>query len=265
MISFFRKIRKKMADDNKPIRYMRYAIGEIVLVVVGILIALQINNWNENRKSKDLYYSYLFRLKEDFTNIHNSTTEAKRIEQELLELGELVLDVSLNKKENVNPLKLAVAINYTAGRHFYTKNSQTWRDLISTGNLKLIENKTLRDEIGAYNNLIDQRNFQIEEWFRFKVQYRDLIRHVLRPEERIIVPHNWPISDIESSNFDKLRSMFESTIEEIKFKLQEIPELNGVLADVIVTRRITTNMMNEEKNRLDKILDILELEIRKFE
>jgi len=47
MIPFFRKIRKKMADDNKPLKYMRYAIGEIVLVVIGILIALQINNWNQ--------------------------------------------------------------------------------------------------------------------------------------------------------------------------------------------------------------------------
>ncbi len=52
MINFFRKIRKKMADDNKPMKYMRYAIGEIVLVVIGILIALSINNWNENRKTK---------------------------------------------------------------------------------------------------------------------------------------------------------------------------------------------------------------------
>ena len=49
MIPFFRKIRKKMADDNKPLKYFRYAIGEIVLVVIGILIALQINNWNERR------------------------------------------------------------------------------------------------------------------------------------------------------------------------------------------------------------------------
>ena len=41
-----------MADDNKPLKYMRYAIGEIVLIVIGILIALSINNWNENKKSK---------------------------------------------------------------------------------------------------------------------------------------------------------------------------------------------------------------------
>jgi hypothetical protein len=50
MINFFRKIRKKMADENKPMKYMRYAIGEILLVVVGILIALSINNWNEQNK-----------------------------------------------------------------------------------------------------------------------------------------------------------------------------------------------------------------------
>jgi len=47
MINFFRRIRRKLADDNKPLKYMRYAVGEIVLVVIGILIALQINNWNE--------------------------------------------------------------------------------------------------------------------------------------------------------------------------------------------------------------------------
>jgi hypothetical protein len=64
MIPFFRRIRKTLADDNKPIKYFRYAIGEIVLVVIGILIALQINNANENRKDKrnflPNYKIYLF-------------------------------------------------------------------------------------------------------------------------------------------------------------------------------------------------------------
>lgn len=53
MIPIFRKIRKKMADDNRPLKYIRYAIGEIILVVIGILIALSINNWNENRKRQN--------------------------------------------------------------------------------------------------------------------------------------------------------------------------------------------------------------------
>ena len=54
MIPFFRRIRKQLADDNQFLKYSRYAIGEIVLVVIGILIALQINNWNEENKTNKL-------------------------------------------------------------------------------------------------------------------------------------------------------------------------------------------------------------------
>ena len=54
MLPFFRKVRFQTANDNQLFKYGRYAVGEIVLVVVGILIALQINNWNENRKERIL-------------------------------------------------------------------------------------------------------------------------------------------------------------------------------------------------------------------
>jgi hypothetical protein len=50
MIKFFRKIRQNLLMENKTSKYLKYAIGEIILVVIGILIALQINNWNEERK-----------------------------------------------------------------------------------------------------------------------------------------------------------------------------------------------------------------------
>lgn len=53
MISFFRKIRQKLLSQNRVTRYLIYALGEIILVVIGILIALSINNWNENRKSEN--------------------------------------------------------------------------------------------------------------------------------------------------------------------------------------------------------------------
>ena len=52
MIKFFRKIRQNLLMENKTGKYFKYAIGEIILVVIGILIAFQINNWNENRKIK---------------------------------------------------------------------------------------------------------------------------------------------------------------------------------------------------------------------
>ena len=82
MIPFFRKIRKKLADDNlpagkagKPMKYARYAIGEIVLVVIGILIALQLNNLNEQSKIRKSIDNNLVILKqnllEDLTQLEN--------------------------------------------------------------------------------------------------------------------------------------------------------------------------------------------------
>jgi len=79
MIPFFRKIRKTLADDNKPIKYLRYAIGEIVLVVIGILIALQINNWNEQQKEHLKETKMLSEIKSNLeTNIINLESDIKK-------------------------------------------------------------------------------------------------------------------------------------------------------------------------------------------
>ena len=82
MIPVFRKIRKKMADENRPIKYMRYAIGEIALVVIGILIALQINNWNENRKADKFEQEILYlidqNLKSDSISLTMELFKAKQ-------------------------------------------------------------------------------------------------------------------------------------------------------------------------------------------
>ena len=59
MINFFRKVRRKFVDNNQFLKYSRYAFGEIFLVVIGILIALQINTWNGNRKNSKTEMKYI--------------------------------------------------------------------------------------------------------------------------------------------------------------------------------------------------------------
>lgn len=68
MIKFFRKIRQQLLTENKFSKYFIYAIGEIILVVIGILIALQINNWNENQKQKDFAKKLLLDIKISLLN-----------------------------------------------------------------------------------------------------------------------------------------------------------------------------------------------------
>jgi hypothetical protein len=66
MIKFFRKIRQNLLMENKTGKYLKYAVGEIILVVIGILIALNINNWNESNKSRASEKLLLTNLKEEF-------------------------------------------------------------------------------------------------------------------------------------------------------------------------------------------------------
>ena len=68
MLKFLRKIRYDLMEKNKTGKYLKYAIGEIVLVVIGILIALQINNWNENRKLENRRQEYYSQLLDDLNN-----------------------------------------------------------------------------------------------------------------------------------------------------------------------------------------------------
>ena len=63
MIKFFRKIRRRLLTENKISKYLIYAIGEIVLVMIGILLALQVNNWNENQKTLKLEKEILAEVK----------------------------------------------------------------------------------------------------------------------------------------------------------------------------------------------------------
>jgi hypothetical protein len=68
MIKFFRKIRQKQIMENKTSKYFKYAIGEIVLVVIGILIALQINNWNTNKANEKQAYNQLLEVQKEILN-----------------------------------------------------------------------------------------------------------------------------------------------------------------------------------------------------
>lgn len=75
MLNFFRKKRKKLVNDNKLLKYLRYAIGEIILVAIGILIALQVNIWNESRKQNIELNEYLIKITQNIREVIDRATE----------------------------------------------------------------------------------------------------------------------------------------------------------------------------------------------
>lgn len=110
MISLFRKIRQKLLSQNQISRYLVYAIGEIILVIVGILIALQVNNLNETRKSKIELNKTIDNLEEDLVaNYHfaNSKLQFYRNSDSLLRLtiaGDLTIEDYKNNSDLRNIL-----------------------------------------------------------------------------------------------------------------------------------------------------------------
>jgi len=85
MLRFFRQIRQKLMEQNKVRTYILYAIGEILLVVIGILIALQVNNWNELRKERNLAMEFESRLVEDLDRLIQRTESLSQQSREILE------------------------------------------------------------------------------------------------------------------------------------------------------------------------------------
>ncbi len=94
MIKLFRNIRQNLLAEGKNTKYFKYAIGEIILVVIGILIALQINNWNEQRKQnrnlRDVYSNLLLDIKSDSVSFSINLKELKDVDflqEQLYKIG----------------------------------------------------------------------------------------------------------------------------------------------------------------------------------
>jgi hypothetical protein len=168
MIGFFRKIRKKFADDNKPLKYARYAIGEIVLVVIGILIALQINNWNEDNKLAIKELNLLEELRANLqTNVENLEKDIEKQTQSIFYFKYIMALADQKKPYNDSiPNALHIA-NYAPDVVLTASAFETFK----SAGLDIIRTDSLRREILTL----------------FEVTYPTLMQETKRLEDQL-----WP-------------------------------------------------------------------------
>ena len=151
MLRFFRQIRQRLLSDNKTSKYLLYAVGEILLVVIGILIALQIDNWNNDRIEATREQTILKNLRVDFKNnisnvraTYNSSLEAYQASVMLLEIIkddnavnpsqiELLVDDIVNKIQSLDIIKGSLD------------------ELFNTGSLHLISDPMLRKQLSNWS------------------------------------------------------------------------------------------------------------------
>ncbi len=155
MIKFFRHIRQKQIMENKTGKYLKYAIGEIILVVIGILIALQINNWNEARKELNQGEELLVELKDELSyNINQFNGRVVSLRKELKAKGNLL------KLKNLDAIPMD-SINYLLVEQttLDVQPLQSTVDKIrNLGITRLTNNKNLNDSIYNYFERLDLIN-----------------------------------------------------------------------------------------------------------
>ena len=159
MIKFFRKIRQKLLSENKFSKYLLYALGEIILVVIGILIALQINNWNSQRIDRNKEKEYLHNLIEDIKVqqllvknqiIHEKKIKSK-VERALVHLSSEEIDA-----DTLNEYLSDIT------RKSFVVNDPSFQDLKSSGNILLIKDNVLRKNILNFYQYLEYSSLVIQ-------------------------------------------------------------------------------------------------------
>jgi len=151
-----------MADDNKPIKYMRYAIGEIVLVVIGILIALQVNNWNEERKTKLQEHNTLEKLHEESEGIVNYLTIMYNSYDDYIHSIDKSAQALKNKTlGEMNEGEFAFGVFSTAYYQAISPPKRAFEELNSTGKIQNIQSEEVRKSISDYYAYLEYLNTQL--------------------------------------------------------------------------------------------------------
>ena len=169
MIKFFRRIRQTLLSENRIGKYMVYAIGEILLVVIGILIALQINNWNENRhllrKEINMLKAFDLQFHSDLAVFEESLAFYRESEQSL--------DIILDHLENDLPYNDSLNAHFFVSTRIYVGSdmaNNVFESLKSAG-VDLISNEHIRSKI-VY--LYEEDDVWIQD---FETKYVDFITH----------------------------------------------------------------------------------------
>ena len=258
MLRIFRNIRQKLAAENKVMAYLRYAIGEILLVVIGILIALQVNNWNENRKEHLIEIKYLKNLKHDLQSDSTDLVYYKNIRvgqanaaRELIELA---------KTKNVSDVfKLDSLYTTVALWWEFVPNNNTFEELRSSGNLKLLRNDSIKNLLLDLNkeneDLVSSRNHMRREYENYLYDQKNSLVNFLdvNDPERIknIIDWYYPNKESVKKNTEKIKEQYRLLFNDTLF-------INGLAltaGNLLWLIKDDYNKMQEIVNKLLKLID----------
>lgn len=251
-------------EQNKTTKYFKYAIGEIVLVVIGILIALQINNWNSNRIQKQKESIYLSNIKRDLKEQLTTIEAQMDYETHINKIATPIISHYKNHQGFKIDSVFTGNIGNLTGRKTFVKNSPTYIELISSGNIDIISDNTIKDEIIKYYQELERIELVINKNNNL---YTDAV----------FIPEIIGLSEIQVSNDFQMNSLLndisyqsiplvdlnEPRLKQITGELLENPENELKMINCINFRNfisvIHNNLLSKQKINTQLLLDKLEI------
>ena len=186
MLRFFRQLRQKLLTENKFSRYLLYAVGEILLVVIGILIALQVDTWNQERQERqdaiELYRNIRGQLLQDRGNIEGQIVYNSRHMPEYEYAIELIEKDQKDMKDSLRAIsgKLADYSDFDRQGNIYTR-------IVNSGDVKLLKNEEINNRLRQLEETYIYVNRMETIHYDFIMRFMpELIQIINMPSKRVI-------------------------------------------------------------------------------
>lgn len=162
MINFFRKIRQSLLHQNRITKYLLYALGEIILVAIGILMALQINNWNEQQKENQLEIRLLKDLKKEFVNNLKAVKEGIAYNLQATKRCETITIKIRNNALNENTAELDSLIVGLGLVSSFDAFRGVVDEMISSGKLEVIKNDSIKKLLTTWISDLENQKLDVK-------------------------------------------------------------------------------------------------------
>ncbi|WP_458628413.1 hypothetical protein [Winogradskyella sp. PC D3.3] len=248
MIKFFRHIRKDLMETGKTSKYFKYAIGEIILVVIGILIALQINNWNEKRLQKLTLSNYYERMHEELESSRDKLDNLiSGIDSLVIQNRKTLEILSSNNKDSIPTLQKTLGALGTAWVNNF--NYPIAQEFMNEGYLAKVNNTKIKDELQAFSiqlnrfktldkGIGDQYLLTIEPFINKHLNYSQIALHMYKDSL---------VSGGPETDFERLFNNLEAW-NIITLKLEMLVYQKYALQEFKAMRERLTNLLNSELN-----------------
>ena len=241
MIKFFRKLRQNFIAEGKTLNYVKYAIGEIILVVIGILIALEVNNWNNERKDSIKENYYLNSIKSSIQLSQNELNRVINDAENIYSCADTLFLLLAHKEDQyLNGIFLDSLLISAGDYSKISLNDGGIQEILNTGSLDLIKDERIRIVLASW----DERMHNIRKW-------EDETQYISRNYMEYLIK----FLDYSRYELDSLNSV---VIPEKRLSLLNDPMIKNYLSQIYFTHQGMKETYSNEKKVMDSLNTLID-------